>query len=242
MRDDGVAPVVEPRVPAREDVPRVQVVVVEARRHGRRRQPLAPGSHGRPHRGDLPEHRPGCRIARAARRSAGPRRARRRTSPASPRVACRRRRGRAADRHAARACAGAGRTRRAPRQGLDQADAGFALAERRAAVRQQHPAPPWVGGDRRQHLVRDGAGEELVERDLEGRAGRRGLQPHRAIGRRRPEHRRPRPQVWVLDLAGALDPGSGELRVQPRHRRRSPRRGRPRRDAVLGPCSHRQAW
>jgi hypothetical protein len=96
-----------------------------------------------------------------------------------------------------------------PGEGIDQVGSRFALAQRRPAVRQKQPAPCRMRGYRSEHVIGNGSHQQPVERDLEGGTRPGGLEPDRATGRGSPQNRRPRPQAGLLDLAGALEAGGG---------------------------------
>ena len=178
----------------------MQVVVVEARRAAAR--PRAART--------TPAHR----AARAPRTSARRSRAaasglRRKRVGHHRRAACRGRPARASPRPPARAArcsrpysTSASITRPAP--------ASRSPSEG-AAVRQQQPGPLDVDRERRQHPLGRLARQQLGDRrHLERRARARRLHPHGAVGRRHPEHRRPRSRA-CRDIARALD-----VRVDPR--------------------------
>ena len=114
-----------------------------------------------------------------------------------------------------------------PGKGVDQLAFLCALAQRRAAVGKKEPASCRIRGYGGEHVIGNGSNQQRVEPDFEGGARPRGLEPDRAVGRWGPQDRRPGPQPGLLHLARALAAGGGELLVQPRHGRITPRRRRP---------------
>ena len=197
----------------------MQVVVVEARRPRRVRQPL---DHAANARRPAPLTRarslglPRCRRSTYRARPRAPRR----TAPASPRGACRRRRAPAARRRGARDRAAAGRSAEA---------VASASARSAPAVRSPSAGPPsgrriqprsgrWRSA---QHPIGGDPREEVVEPDLERGTGPRRLEPDRPVAQRRPQHCRPRPQVGCSTPPCAAARG-GQPLVHPRHRSLTP--------------------
>ena len=244
--------------------------MVEAGGQPRRRQPLAPRRHRRPHGGDASVHLPEVGAPLAV--EGGRRGLERLLEPF-----------RHHDRHVRHPegdeLLDVGRQVEPEPAVVDEGGdeclrhvgALGAFSQGRAAVREDDPAAPGVGRDRRQHAVRGDVGQELVEPDPEGapigapvaratrrrrrqeretrrrkprrgvaigsrclggRARTRRFHPHHALGRRSPQHRRPRPHVRLLDLAPSVDAGGGEVLVQPRHGGVTPLGRRPRGGAV----------
>jgi hypothetical protein len=197
VRDDGVAPVVEPDLVRPvwswdEHIPGVQVVVVDAPAPRGGGQALAPRSVGLARRHDLAED-----IAVTA-------------IPPGEGNLYRRHGFVEALRHDLRAHVGAegqgrvglgrevalqvGVAAEDYGQGIHEIGFVEAITEGRPAVRQQQPAAPGVDSDRREGAVRDRRAQELVERGHERRSGARGLEPDTPMRCRRREYRRPRPQ------------------------------------------------
>jgi hypothetical protein len=188
----------------------MEVVVIEARGHGRRSEPLAPGAVGVPQSGDPLEAF-----------GAGPQGARRVERLVEPA----RHHGRAHVAHAQPQQLGGVRregalqlpvARQDVAERAEQRLSAKLLAERAPAVGQQHPAALGVEAERREDMLGRDALEHRVEAGLEGGVRPRRLEVHVAVRRRRPQHRRPRACAELLERARARDPRLGEPRVHPR--------------------------